>query len=113
MLHYNATRQARARTQASGDPSFQQCIGIYRVAYVKFHSEFYLSIPKASPGPVSLHPAIHGGSAIHGPKEPFLAIVWAYFEGSVRATIGSISALFFHSHGYMSEVHVCQYFDAF
>ena len=30
---------------------------------------------------------IHGGAAIHGPKEPFLALVWTHFERLVRGAI--------------------------
>ena len=30
---------------------------------------------------------IHGGAAIHGPKEPFLALVWSHFEILVREAI--------------------------
>ena len=32
---------------------------------------------------------IHGGAAIHGPKEPFLALVWTHFERLVRGAIVS------------------------
>ena len=30
---------------------------------------------------------IHGGAAIHGPKETFLALVWTHFERLVRGAI--------------------------
>ena len=37
---------------------------------------------------------IHGGAAIHGPKEPFLALVWTHFERLVREAIVSNYANF-------------------
>ena len=37
---------------------------------------------------------IHGGAAIHGPKEPFLALVWTHFERLLRAAIVSNFAIF-------------------
>ena len=37
---------------------------------------------------------IHGGAAIHGPKETFLALVWTHFERLVREAIVSNSANF-------------------
>ena len=37
---------------------------------------------------------IHGGAAIHGPKEPFLALVWTHFERLVREAIVSNFANF-------------------
>ena len=37
---------------------------------------------------------IHGGAAIHGPKEPFLALVWTHVERFVRKAIVSNFANF-------------------
>ena len=37
---------------------------------------------------------IHGGAAIHGPKEPLLALVWTHFERLVRGAIVWNSANF-------------------
>ena len=37
---------------------------------------------------------IHGGAAIHGPKEPILALPWTHFERLVHEAIVSISANF-------------------
>ena len=41
---------------------------------------------------------IHGGAALHGPKEPFLALVLTHFERLVREAIVSNSANFFNMH---------------
>ena len=41
---------------------------------------------------------IHGGAAIHGPKEPFLALVWTHFERLVRGAIVSNFANFIDMH---------------
>ena len=37
---------------------------------------------------------IHGGAAIHGPKEPFLALVWTHFERLVSGAIVLNFAIF-------------------
>ena len=37
---------------------------------------------------------IHGGASIHGPKEPFLALVWTHFERLMRGAIVSNFAKF-------------------
>ena len=37
---------------------------------------------------------IHDGAAIHGPKEPFLVLVWTHFERLVREAIVSNTANF-------------------
>ena len=37
---------------------------------------------------------IHGGAPIHGPKEPFVALVWTHFERLVRGAIVSNFANF-------------------
>ena len=46
---------------------------------------------------------IQGGAAIHGPKEPFLALVWTHFERLVRGAIVSDFANF----PTCMFVHVC------
>ena len=37
---------------------------------------------------------IHGGAALHGPKEPSLALVWSHFESLVHGAIVSNFANF-------------------
>ena len=49
---------------------------------------------------------IHGGAAIHGPKEPCLALAWTHFERLVREAIVSNSANFSTCMSWMSRVHV-------
>ena len=44
---------------------------------------------------------IHGGAAIHSPKEAFLALVWTHFERLVRGAIVSnfpnfLTCMFLH-----------------
>ena len=41
---------------------------------------------------------IHGEAAIHGPEEPFLALVWTHFESYVRKAIVSNFAHFLNMH---------------
>ena len=41
---------------------------------------------------------IHGGAAIHAPKEPFLGLVWTHFESLVREAIVLNSANFSNMH---------------
>ena len=41
---------------------------------------------------------IHGEAAIHGPREPFLALVWTHFESYVRKAIVSDFAHFLNMH---------------
>ena len=54
---------------------------------------------------------IHGGAAIHGPKEPFLALVWTDFERLVRAAIvlnfaNFSTCMFVHVSGCMYDFYL-------
>ena len=51
---------------------------------------------------------IHGGAAVHGPKEPFLALVWIHFESLVHeAIVSNFAFLSTCTSVHIPSAHMC------
>ena len=55
----------------------------------------------------------HDGAAIHGPKEPFLALVWTDLRASCTRPLCRSLLISQHECHCMSGVHVCVYYNGF